>query len=577
MNGSDILVKMLIEQGVEEIFGVPGDTSMNFHEALSKEKGRIRHITCRDERNASYMADGYARTKGKPGVVEVPSGGGALYAVPGVSEANESSIPMICIASDITMGSEETGALTDVDQVALYKPITKWTTKIRMADKIPHLIRKAFKMAVTGKPGAVHLSVPENIHGYEFDKMPEDVYGLDFSKSIKTNINRPAIGDLEKSIEMILSSKKPVIIAGGGVHLASAYDELSKLSVDFNIPVTTSLNGKGSIEEFSKRSIGVIGANGGTEEANIIVKEADLLIVLGSKLNNVTTMGKSIINKDATIIQVDIAEPHMGLNVNIDLDILSDIKSYLDCLIVELEPKKDAFRKQIEHWNTFVETIVNEKATRIKEELKIETELVSPALFFSILEELDNGNTIYVADAGTPTPFLASYLRLKKAGRNSILPRTHGSLGYALPAAIGAKVAKPEVPVISLFGDGSFGMAVGDLETAARLKLPIVFVNFQNNSYGWIKSIQKLYYNENYYAVDFGKIDAVKIAEGFGLKGKRISSNAEIKEGLEWALTSNEPVLLDVMIEPPTRLIPPVLKWQKDSQVPSEQRKKLTY
>ncbi|MFZ5946182.1 MAG: thiamine pyrophosphate-binding protein [Bacillota bacterium] len=577
MIGSDAIVKMLIAHGVKDVFGVPGDTSMNFHDAFARHIGQINHITCRDERNASYMADGYSRVKGRPGIVEVPSGGGALYAVPGVSEANESSIPLICISSDITMSSDDTGALTDVNQEYLFKAITKWNCKIRLSSKIPQMMQKAFKMAVGGRPGAIQISVPENIHGQEVQFSPEELSGSDFIDNLYPARMHPSSSEIEKVCALFLKANRPVIIAGGGVHLSKAYEELAAFSSEFLVPVATSINGKGSIAEISPLAVGVIGANGGSEETNQVVKEADLVLVLGSKLNNVTTMGKDVFSANPTIIQIDIDEEYMDANVRVDLPVMCDIKCFLADLKTALSKDKSDLVPRANSWNNRVQELLKLKQEIIEEELKIEGKNVNPALIFSLLEKLTDANTIFVADAGTPTPYLASYLRVKKAGRKTILARSHGSLGYALPAAIGAKVADPNATVISMFGDGSFGMAVGDLETARRIGLPVIFINFQNNSYGWIKTIQKLYYDETYLAVDFSPIDAVKISEGFGVKAMRIESNSELEEGLLWALSQKTPVLLDIIIEPPTKVIPPVLKWLRDAKVAPAERKKLTY
>ncbi len=206
-----------------------------------------------------------------------------------------------------------------------------------------------------------------------------------------------------------------------------------------------------------------------------------------------------------------------------------------------------------------------------------DSKLVLPCRFFGALEQLTDDNTVLVGDAGTPTPYLSSYLRLKKAGRWNVLPRAHGSLGYALPAAIGVKVAKPDATVFSLMGDASLGMALGDLETAKRLGLPIIFVNFENNCYGWIKTIQRLYYDERYFAVDFCPIDSVAVAKGFGIDAISISNNAQIEEGIQWALAQEKPTFLNVAIERPTGFVPPVLKWERDIKVPPSERKKLTY
>jgi acetolactate synthase-1/2/3 large subunit len=288
-------------------------------------------------------------------------------------------------------------------------------------------------------------------------------------------------------------------------------------------------------------------------------------------------MGKIAINKDAKVIQVDIGENGMGLNIPVALAVVSDIRALLSALNIEMLPAKNRFASRYSAWNSWVSKKVIEKRQRIEMEMGTASDLVLPSRFFGELERLTDDSTIFVGDAGTPTPYLSSYLRLKKAGRWCVLPRAHGSLGYALPAAIGAKVAKPEATVFSLMGDASFGMALGDLETAKRLGLPVIFVNFENNCYGWIKTIQRLYYDEKYFAVDFCPVDSTAIAKGFGIDGIDITRNAQIEEGIRWALAQQKPVFLNVAIERPTGFVPPVLKWERDSKIPASQRKKLTY
>ena len=572
MKGSDIVVDSLIDNGVTEIFGVPGDTSMEFHDAL-KRNGKIKYIVCRDERNAVYMADGYARVSHKPGVVDVPSGGGVLYVIPGLAEANDSSIPLVCISSDITMSSEETEALTDVRQLDLTSPVTKWNCKIKSTKKIQTYIEKAFRIATLGKPGATHVSIPENIHGEEiawtYIRTPPP-------SGIGALRSGPMGSDIHSVSEALLNAHAPVVIAGGGVHSAQAYESLAEFSEKFTVFVATSINGKGCINETNPLSIGVIGANGGSEETNEVVHSSDLVIILGSKMNNVTSMGGCIFKAGQKIIQVDISEKILGANVHPNIPVLSDIDLFLRNLNKSFdETKKGSIKRDA--WIGKVSSILKNKWNRIEKEINTPTKFVNPALFFKILFSNTDENTIFVADAGTPTPYLASYCRLKSFGRHTVMPRAHGSLGYALPAAIGVKVAKPEATVISMFGDGSFGMAVGDLETAKRLGVTIIFMNFQNNSYGWIKTIQRLYYEERYYAVDFDRIDATRIAEGFGIEAVKINKNDEIEKVIEWSLKQKKPVFLDIHIEPPTELVPPVVKWERDKSVPAEARKKLTY
>lgn len=573
MRSADAIVKILIANEVEVIFGVPGDTSMSFHDALESHSDQIKYIQCRDERHAAYMADTYARVSGKPGVVDVPSGGGVLYAVPGVSEANSSSIPLICFSSDISMSSEDTGALTELKQVELMSSITKWNTKIKLSSKIPHMLRKAFRVATGGRPGAVHISISEDIHEEHYDFTDEELMASP-QKSLKT---APNMVDVEKVFELLSNASRPVILAGGGVHLSAAYEELESFSRNFAIPVVTTINGKGSVAETSPQAMGVIGVNGGTDETNSIVKKADFVLVLGSKLNNVTTVAKSIFSNSPIVVQVDISEDMLDLNIRTELAIMSDIKPFLTNLNLAMENNNKDYAKSLSVWNESCRSVVTEKFDRVASEVQEETNSVNPAKIIDLLNKHTDDDALFVIDAGTQNPYMASNYITKKAGRRTVFDRGHGNLGYALSASIGAKIASPTSKVFSMFGDGSFAMSVGELETASRLNLPIVFILFQNNTYGWIKKLQQLYFDERYMAVDFSRIHGAKIAEGFNLKSLVIDDNDKLEEGLKWAIEQDGPVFLDVRIESITDIIPPVTNWREDSKIDPAEREALTY
>ncbi|MET3697773.1 acetolactate synthase large subunit [Bacillus oleivorans] len=572
MRTADAIVKLLIANDVEVVFGVPGDTSMIFHNAFEKHSEQIKYISCRDERHAAYMADTYARVSGKPGIVDVPSGGGLLYALPGLSEATSSSIPIICFSSDVPLSSEDTGALTELKQVELTKSITKWNTQIKLSSKVPQMIRKAFRVATAGRPGAVHISIPEDIHEHDYPFTDEDLSPAN-QKQLKS---APPLEEVEKVYELLSKSSRPIILAGGGVHLSGAYKELEQIAVNFSIPVGTSINGKGSIDERSPYSIGVIGVNGGTDETNNVVKEADFVLVLGSKLNNVTTVAKRIFSNFPTVVQVDISEDMLDLNIKTDLAIMSDIKSFLNELYLKMI-NKGHNKLDYTEWNKWHQSVVQEKFESAAKEVEKETNLVNPAKIIDLLDKHTEKNSLFVVDAGTQNPYMAAHFRIKNPGRRVVFDRGHGNLGYALSASIGAQFASPNSKVFSLFGDGSFAMSAGELETVSRLNLPIVFILLQNDSYGWIKKLHQLYYNERYIAVDFKQIDGAKIAEGFGIKSLKISSNEELEAGIKWAIHQNSPVFLDIIIERITDIIPPVTNWRADSKIDAKDREALTY
>lgn len=573
MRVADAILELLIEHEVDVVFGVPGDTSMSFHNAFEKYSDKVKYVSCRDERHAAYMADTYARVSGKPGVVDVPSGGGLLYAVPGLSEATSSSIPIVCFSSDISQTSQGTGALTELKQEEVSNAVTKWNVTLRKASMVPHTIRKAFRIALSGRPGAVHISVPEDVHEAEYDY--KDV---DFQvPQLKKFTNGPNNEDLEKVVTLLKKAERPVVLAGGGVHLSQAYNELTDFSEKNAIPVATSINGKGSIAETSPQAVGVIGVNGGSDETNSVIKQADLVLVLGSKLNNVTTVAKTLFENNPTVVQVDISEEILELNVKPEVSILCDIKSFLSELIVKMKKDSGFDKERLATWNKNVQEKVKVKFERVTKEVDEETPNVNPARVISLLDELTDEQALFVIDAGTQNPYMASNYKTKVAGRSAVFDRGHGNLGYALSASFGAKFASPNSKVFSMFGDGSYAMSVGELETASRLNLPIIFMLFQNNSYGWIKKLHQLYYDEQYIAVDFVPIDGAKIAEGFGIKSKKISTNDQLEEGIKWALKQDGPVFLDLLIEPITDIVPPVTNWREDSKKSPEERQALTY
>jgi len=577
MRGADVLVDLLIQHGVKCVFGVPGDTSMALHDALRLKSAQIKHVLCRDERHAAYAADAYSRVTGKLGVVEVPSGGGALYVVPGLSEANVSNIPLLCIASEISMGSEETYALTDCNQEKLFSAVTRWNGKVKAVKLLPHFLRKAVRISCSGGGGATALTVPENILRASFDGNKEDLYpaaGMHGFSSLK---NEPCKYDIEKFIELLQEAERPLVLAGGGVHLSGAYDKLAYFVQKYQLPIITSVDGKGSISEYYEYALGTVGANGGSAEANDFAKMADLIIVLGCKLDNVTTFGRQLISPEAKVVQVDISETVIENNQRVVLPIMTDINAFLTAVTTMDDSAVDYALKH-KLWLEQAKAKKNEKWDRIAKESQREGKEVVVARLIMALDKLADENTIFTGDAGNPTPYIASYIRAKAAGKRTILPRGHGALGYALPAAVGAQIGAPKARVVALFGDGSFGMAMGELETAKRLNLPIIFINLQNNCYGWIKTIQRLYYKSQYYAVDFGEIDGVKIAEGFGIKGRNVTDNSQLAEALEWAWQQeNGPVFLNVVIESIEEYVPPVCQWEKDIVLPEEQRKKLVY
>ncbi len=560
MNGSQVLVAMLKAYGVKHIFGVPGDTGVPFYDALYDARDEITHILARDERSAGFMADCYARLTGKPGVCEGPSGGGATYMVPGVTEGNFTSVPMIALTSDNPLSYEEKGALTALDQGALFKPVTKWNTMVKSADMLPHLVRRAFRMATTGRPGAVHLTLPKNVLSEPFQN--GDIYAEEECMRAPAYRVQADSADVARAAQLLLAARKPVIIAGGGVMLSQAWTELTEFAEMLGVPVATTINGKGSISELHTLSIGVIGGNGGRDYANELVREADLVFFIGTRANYVDTANWTVPSRRTppTIIQLDIDGAEIGNNYPIAAGLCGDARATLQALRRELLASgqrpantwdQDELARAGFHW--WDDVMAKAQSDEVP---------LRPQRVFHELQEVLPRDAILVADPGTPTPYLAAQYRLLQPGRHTLIPRAHGGLGWAIPGVIGAKAARPDAPVVGLTGDGSLAMAAGELSAVAQFGKPVTIILFNNGGYGWIKILQKLDYSERYFGVDFQTgIDYVRVAEGFGLRGVRVEQPEQIGPALREALASNRSTLIDVLTPCEGDECPPVNTW----------------
>ena len=566
MNTAQVLVELLKEYRVECIFGVPGDTTMVLYDALYAARGEIRHIMARDERSAAFRADAYARLAHKPGITEAPSGGGATYVIPGVAEANGSSVPMIVFTSDVPITDEGKGTLTAIDQQRLLEAATKWSAVVKRPQMLPDIIRRAFRAATSGRGGAVHVVLPEDVLMEEASSPA--IYAepaCRFYPSYRTQAPRAS---LEGMVDALLAAQRPVIVAGGGAVLSGAWDEITQLAETLHIPVATTINGKGSINEMHPWSIGVIGGNGGRPYANQLLTEADCIFYLGTKVNSLVTLNSTIPapGQPVTVLQLDVDPNQLGNNVPAIIAACGDIKESLGALL-EIASSR-TMRAPERQWS--VQTLEQRAApywAEVAERAICNDMPIAPQRVIDPLWQHTPSDVVIVADPGTMTPFTAAQFRTRRPGRSIVIPRAHGGLGYALPATVGAAFARPHERIVGLVGDGSFGMSGTELATIASLRLPITTILFNNGSFGWIKMLQRLYYGERYLGVDFtGKMDAVAIAEAFGIRGVRITHPEQLIPAISDALASDEPVFLDVPTKSELEEVPPVHAWQQALQ-----------
>jgi acetolactate synthase-1/2/3 large subunit len=553
LSGAEAVVEMLKAHGVEVIFGLCGDTSLPLYDALAR-LGSIKHVLTRDERHAAYMADGYARLSGKVGVCEGPSGGGATYLLPGLVEANESSIPVLGINTDVSVSSRGKFTLTELDQRTLMKPLTKWNAVLDRSADIPKVLRKAFESMTTGRPGAAHIALPFDVQNGPVER--NDVWADPTLGSFPSRRTAPDPALVELAAKLLRKAKQPLFICGGGVVLSNGEAELQALAEKLSAPVATTISGKGSIDERCAHSVGVVGSNGGTPETRAVIDASDLIVFVGCRAGSVTTeRWRHPAAGRARIIHIDVDPAVPGTNYKVDVPVIGDARLCLSALNDALEGYQRAADL------SWVDERKRAKFGKFEALARSDDSPIKPErVVFELQKHLDP-DAVMVADPGTPCPYLSAYYVVKGTGRRYFSNRAHGALGYALAAAIGAHFARPEVKTVAVMGDGSFGMCVGELETAVRLRLPITFVVISNAVYGWIKAGQKSGYEGRYFSVDFGVTDHAKVADAFGVKSWRVTQPSELGEVLKKAVLSGDPTLVDIVCQPLHEAKAPVSEW----------------
>jgi acetolactate synthase I/II/III large subunit len=560
MTGAQALVRMLIEYKVDVIFGVPGDTSLAFYEALYDASDRIRHVLARDERSATFMADAYARLSHRPGFCECPSGAGALYSVPGVAEANASSIPVVLFTSGISLAGEGKGTITEMPHHTLFEPITKHSSVVNSADKVPETVRKALRIATTGRPGAVHLVMPtEAMH----NRVSLGAASLHAEAeccsypAYRTRGSAHAIGELAVHLA---DAERPVIVAGGGVNHSGANQHILELAERLGAPVVTTISGQGTMPDEHPLALGVVGDNGFHPHAHRALDEADVLLYVGCKMGSVSTIKWTLPTPRAgrKILQIDVDPTLLANNFENTVSVAGDARLVLDDLL-PLVPQRSGTSKWVEALNAARAQFWKDAEPQLHSD-------AAPLRAQRVIHELNRrlpSPSIVISDAGTPTPYITRFLRLSGDGSRVLIPRAFGGLGYAIPAVIGAWQARPDARPIALFGDGSLGMSTGELETIARMHVPAVLIHFNNGCFGWIKTLQSLHSKGKFMSVDFTPGDMSRLARAYGIAAWRVETPQQLERAMDEAFAHDGPAFLDIVTEPLVNEIPPVYSWLK--------------
>ncbi|MEM2843784.1 MAG: biosynthetic-type acetolactate synthase large subunit [Candidatus Bathyarchaeia archaeon] len=542
MNGSSALIEALKKQNVKTIFGIPGGAILPIYDALYDETS-IRHILMRHEQCAAHAADGYARAKGEPGVCMATSGPGATNLVTGIATAYMDSSPIIAITGQVPTSFIGKDSFQEVDIIGITTPITKYNYQIRNVKEIPKIVKEAFYIASTGRPGPVLIDIPKDI------QTSIDDISFDFEFKIrgyKLNLD-PHPLQIKKAVDLLVNAERPIILAGGGVHWAKAYNELLTLAELLMAPVSTTFMGKGAIPENHPLCLGCIGMHGRIE-ANESIMMADVVLSVGVRFSDRSTCKVDDFCADAKIIHIDIDPSEIKKNVSINLPIVADAKIALRLIIDELINR--GFKKEKSEWLKKIEMLKKDNAdTEPKGEL---TGMNAVKLLRKVLPE----NAIATTEVGQNQMWASLYFKVFKP-RTFISSGGLGTMGFGFPAALGAKVAKPDVPVVDIAGDGSFLMTEQDLATSIVEDIPVIVMILNNSSLGMVVQWQRIFYNRRYSNTILKNIpDFVKLAEAYGAKGARVNSLNELEQVLKEAIKSDVTYVIDVPISSEEDVLP---------------------
>jgi acetolactate synthase-1/2/3 large subunit len=499
-------------------------------------------------------------------VCECPSGAGALYSAPGIAEANASSVPVVLFTSGVSLAGEGKGTITEMDHHVFFESISKWSNFLKLAVKIPETVRRAFRVATSGCPGAVHLAFPTET---VVDRIPLDQISLHAEAECKTYPSMRFRGSpdaITRVARHLAAAVRPVMIVGGGANHSQARREVQALAERLGAPVVTTISGQGIMPDQHPLALGVIGDNGYHPHAMRAVEEGDVLLYVGCKLGSVSTVRWTLPSRRAgrRILQVDINPRIIGNNFAVEDAVVGDARLVLEDVLGELGAGRSAAAGQ---WLEQLNRSRHDFWTKAAAVLSDEDTPLSPQRVIGSLNRVLREPAVVIADAGTATPYVTRYLRLNHDRSRFIIPRAYGGLGYAIPAVAGAWLARPEARPIGLFGDGSMGMSCGELETLVRYNVPAVLVHFNNGSFGWIKTLQKIHSASRFLSVDFKPLDMSRVAAAFGLRAFRAETPPQLETALAAAFAADEPCFIDVVTRPIEERIPPVYSWLKESGI----------
>ena len=539
LTGAEIVIECLKEQGVDTVFGYPGGAILNIYDALYQHQNEITHILTSHEQGASHAADGYARATGKVGVCLVTSGPGATNLVTGIATAYMDSVPVVAITCNVANSLLGKDSFQEIDITGVTMPITKYNFIVKDINRLAKVIRRAFVIAQSGRPGPVLVDITKDVTAATTD------YEYQEPEKIEPQTDTIREEDMERALEMIRKAQKPFIFVGGGAVISNASEELRVFAHKIQAPVADSLMGKGAFDGTDELYTGMVGMHG-TKTSNYGITEADLLVVVGARFSDRVIGNASKFAKNAKILQIDIDRAEINKNIKVDASIIGDAKTILRRLNTHLDPINH------DEWIAHIE--------RMKDmyPLRYDKNVLTGPFIIQTVNEVTGGDAVIVTEVGQHQMWAAQYYKYRQP-RTLLTSGGLGTMGYGLGASIGAKMGCKDKTVINIAGDGCFRMNMNEIATATRYNIPVIELIINNHVLGMVRQWQTLYYGKRYsQTVLNDSVDYVKIAEAMGAKAYRVTQKEELAPVLKEAISLNIPVVIDCQIGCDDKVFPMV-------------------